>query len=138
MNATTTLGPSAADLLDFATAIHGDQRGYLALLSGRRAPGRKDLADPRSTFYRYPDEIPAAAAWLRDQVTAGREAYCCAHLVSRRERKKFAALPVSSLWADADAGRAPSWLRPSVEVASSPRRRQLYVRLTRQVPPATA
>ena len=36
---TATAGPSAADLYDFAGALHGDGRGYLALFSGRRVAG---------------------------------------------------------------------------------------------------
>ncbi len=132
-------GPSGTDLLDFATAIHGDGQGYLALFSGLRVPGTRDLQDPRSAYFRYPDEIPAAAAWLREQATAGREAYAAAHLVRERSRRKEAAAPVRSLWSDVDHCRIPETvLRPSLVVASSPGRWQAYWRLTRPIEPARA
>ncbi|MDP9365918.1 MAG: hypothetical protein M3Q10_17150, partial [Chloroflexota bacterium] len=128
-----------ADLLDFASSIHGGGSGFLALFSGRRVPGVRDLRDVRSEYHAYPDALPAAAAWLRAETRAGRETYAAAHLVRERSRRKAAAAPVRSLWSDVDDGqvdRAP--VRPSLVVESSPGRFQAYWRLTRPIEPAAA
>ena len=87
MSATAT-GPSAADLLDFLAAVHGDQRGWLALFSGRRVPGKKKLDQECQAFFAYPAAVDAAAGWIGQRVAAGSETYLCAHLVTRRERTK--------------------------------------------------
>lgn len=140
MSATTTVaGPSATDLYDFATALHGDLDGFLALFSGRRAADNRDLQEPQSAYFAYPDEIPAAAAWLRDQNGAGREGYIGTHLVRERRRRKESACPVNALWADVDHSRGgPDRLRATLTVESSPGRMQAYWRLSRPVEPAVA
>src|SRR5215213_3190359 len=67
-----------AALPDFWADIYGHGRGYVSLFSGERR-GRK-LAEPRSQFFPWPEQVSVAIGWLAREAAEGRELYQCGHL----------------------------------------------------------
>lgn len=129
-------GPRA-ELAVLGDAIFGQQRGYLALFSGRRAG--KHLVAVREAFYRWPGDVRLAETWVRREAGQERELYTCAHLLTRPVRRKDAAAPVGSLYADVDHDRIPASVpAPTVVVESSPGKLQAYWRLTELLAPSAA
>jgi hypothetical protein len=128
---------SAISASDLWAHIFGDQRGYLAVFSGiRPVPGAKQLDQPRSDYYPYPEQAAAALTRAHDLSRQGREVYTCAHLLTEKRRKKEAAAPLWALYVDGDGAQVPPALpQPTAIVESSPGRQQFYWRLTVPVAP---
>jgi hypothetical protein len=120
--------------------IFGEGHGFLCLFSGRRpAPGDKRLLEVAETYWPYPQSLAFAEQEAYQQDALGREVYFCAHLLTRKRRRKEAAAPVWSLWVDGDGAR-PHDLTPlpSAEIVSSPGRRQFFWRLAEPIDPGRA
>ncbi|MHB8576247.1 MAG: DNA-primase RepB domain-containing protein, partial [Dehalococcoidia bacterium] len=114
--------------------VFGDRDGVLGLFSGTRVARR--LQRPRDGFFHYPDEVPAALAWVRAEADLARELYHCSHLLVRPRRRKVDAAPLTALYADVDDGQLTALsLAPSAVVESSPGRLQAYWRLSEPVEP---
>lgn len=124
--------------------LYGAQSGYLGVFSAFRHPPRgcrRGAAHARPSgrlvrvqerFFAYPDEAVPAAEWCRLSSEAGREAFYCVHLLTRRRRLKECAAPVLALWAESDGEENLSGApEPTAIVESSPGRRHLFWRLTR-------
>ncbi len=113
----------------------GDAECYIGLFCGVRPTlGAGKLLDPRSAYFEYPRQLREAEAWCLARSAEGREAYFCAHLLTARRRTKERAAPVLALWADADGSGLPIGLpEPTAVVESSPSRRHLFWRLSRQI-----
>jgi len=132
MSATNTEAKGAA--LALWRHIFRDGHGYIGVSSGQRQGG--DLLDYRQAFYRYPDQIDEAEAWLRAQSDAGREAYFCAHLLTEPVRQKEYAAPLLALYVDGDGAQVlPGLPPPTAIVDSSPGRQHYYWALTRPAEP---
>jgi len=121
----------------------GDEAGgYVGLFCGvRQFPRNGKLLDPRSAYFEYPRRAREAEAWCLARSAEGREAYFCAHLLTAARRIKENAAPVLALWADADDSSPPLDTEvplPTAVVESSPGRRHLFWRLSRQLPPPEA
>lgn len=82
----------------FLRLIFRDSRGYLCLARISRLNGLGFT----QFFFRYPDEVDQAIAWIAESDTYGMDLYFCVHLLSKRIRQKPFALPVTVLWADLD------------------------------------
>jgi hypothetical protein len=120
--------------LDLWAHIFGDQQGFLALFSGVRVAGVKELQDPSTEYFSYPPL--AAAAWdaAQRRSVSGREVYMCAHLLTLKRRLKANASPLCALYVDGDGAQVPPGLpAPTAVVDSSPGRQQFYWRLTAPV-----
>ena len=119
--------------------IYGTDPGYICLVSLLRGKDGKPLPeDTTQRFYQYPSEFDEAMARL-PLWSGGRDEYLCAHLLSRKERSKDAALSIWSLYADIDDAPIPVGdLRPSVLIESSPGRHQGHWLLDRPLDPAVA
>ncbi len=117
-------------------SIYGDDGGYIGLFSGvRQAPGSA-LSRPHQAYVTYPAAISRAQQWIEQESRAGRELYHCAHLLSQPRRRREHAAPLAALYVDLDNELpAQMVLTPSLMVASSPGRYQLYFRLTHPVDP---
>ncbi len=116
-------------------AIYGQTPGYLAILAAVR--DEHGLAQLQERFFPFPAAAQQGAAWIRTEAHLDRELYQCAHLLTNPRRRKAAAAPLVSLYADLDGAEVRgSGLVPTVLIESSPGRLQGYWQLTRPVPPA--
>lgn len=116
--------------------IFGDTPGLLAVWSGRRVPGVRDLAEPTTTYYEWPRRASAASAQLDRESDAGREAYVCAHLLTEDRRIKENAAKMLALYVDGDGAQpGPDLPQPTAVIESSPGRQQFYWRLTKAIDP---
>ena len=131
---------SVLDTVRLWRTIFDESPGMLALFAGRRSgqdtKGR--LTSPRTRFFRYPDEAAEAARWGFASSKQGLESYFCAHLLTARRRKKEAAAPVLTLWADADGPVPADAPEPTAVVESSPGHAHLFWRLRRPLSPTAA
>src|SRR5215210_4719154 len=84
--------------------IFGESAGILAIFSGRRSePGSKQLDDPRTLYFGYPQErAEALCGRLSDE---GREVYQCAHLLTYRRRVKVCAASLTACYVDGDGAQ---------------------------------
>ena len=132
----------AAQTLPLWDTLYGAQSGYLGVFSAfrfsprecRRGAARPSgrLVRVRERFFAYPDEAARAAEWCRLSSEAGREAFFCVHLLTRRRRLKGCASPIMALWAESDGEEDLSGApEPTAMVESSPGRRHLFWRLMR-------
>ena len=140
------------DALALWRLLYGSRRGYLAILTGHRRGGAKDLQKPATTYFRYPQEAARAAQTCIRSSHRGLETLFCAHLLTDRRRIKQNAAPITALWADYDApvasaqeptygmlGAMPEGMpEPSAVVGSSAAGRHLYWTLTRPLEPGRA
>ena len=137
----TRMGATADTTVLWRT-IYGESSGLLALFAGRRAEPGQDttgcLTRPRTTFFRYPHEAAEAARRSFISSEQGLESYFCAHLLTARRRKKEAAAPVLTLWADADGPVPADAPEPTAVVESSPGHAHLFWRLHRPLAPTAA
>jgi hypothetical protein len=119
--------------------IYGDGPGFVALFSGTRPTTTAALTAVHEAYFAWPRETAAAARWLEREAQADRELYHCAHLVRRWRRRKQDAARIHALWVDLD-GPLPATppLAPTLTVESSPKRYQLYFRLSHAVTPGQA
>jgi hypothetical protein len=116
--------------------IFGDQTGLLAIWSGRRVPSQQDLAEPSTRYFEWPRRATDASWQLDRESDAGREAYFCAHLLTKKRRVKENAAPLLALYVDGDGFQpGPGQPRPTAIVESSPGRQHFYYRLTRAIDP---
>jgi putative DNA primase/helicase len=116
--------------------MFGDLRGLLAVESYVRGEdGTLRRRSRRVKHFDYPEETEEARGWAFAQSAAGREVYFCAHLLTKRERKKDNASSVLCLWADADRAEYDG---ASAVVRTSPGKRQVYIRLDSQMDPGEA
>jgi len=117
--------------------IFGDSSGILAVFSGKRLElGGKQLDDPRTLYFDYPQDVRRAEALCMCLSDGGREVYQCAHLLTARRRVKARAASLNACYVDADGakpgGNTP---QPTAVVISSPGREQYWWRLSRPVEP---
>ena len=115
--------------------IFGESAGILAIFSGRRSePGSKQLDDPRTLYFGYPQErAEALCGRLSDE---GREVYQCAHLLTYRRRVKVCAASLTACYVDGDGAKPNANMPlPTAVVVSSPGREQYWWRLSRPVEP---
>jgi len=119
------------------THVFGESAGILAIFSGRRSePGSKQLDDPRTLYFGYPQEMERAEALCRRLSDEGREVYQCGHLLTSRRRVKASAASLSACYVDADGAKPiANTPRPTAVVISSPGREQYWWRLSRPVMP---
>lgn len=109
----------------------------MAVFTGRRVGDK--LEDPQTPFGEYPADLDEAISWALAESERGREAYFCAHLLTKRERSKGNAAPVETLWGDLDGCGLPKGsLTPTGVVQSSPGNYHAYWKLTRPIPAAEA
>src|SRR5215218_7714175 len=120
--------------------VFGGTRGLLAIWTGQRdANGKIPEGTAKTRFFNYPTEAKDAAQWSLGESDRGREAYFCAHLLSRRRRIKKNAQEVHTLWGDLDGAQVPDGdLAPSAVVESSTGRFHCYWRLADPIPPQDA
>lgn len=115
--------------------IYGPQHGLLGLFGATRIGQR--LCRPSEAFFRYPQQMAAALAWVHEHAVRARELYHCAHLLLQPQRRKQTAAPLQSLYVDLDHAEIDrDFPPPTLVVASSPGRWQAYWRLTAPVRPA--
>ena len=140
------------DALTLWRLLYGSHRGYLAILTGRRRDGAKNLQKPATKYFRYPQEAARAAQTSIRSSDSGLETLFCAHLLTGRRRVKQNAAPVTALWADYDAPVGsvedstygmldvmPEGMpEPSAVVGSSAAGRHLYWKLMRPLKPGRA
>src|SRR4051794_26201009 len=102
--------------------VYGEDLGVLALFSGIRSePNSKTLKFTREAYYAWPTARERARAWVIREAAAGRETYCCAHLLTARRRVKENATPVRTLWVDGDGAKAAEGpVEATLIVESSP------------------
>lgn len=124
----------------FLRRIFRDSRGYLCLARISRLNGKGPF---EQFFYRYPDELDQAVAWIEESNTVGMDLYFCVHLLKRQQRRKEDALPCTVLWADLDECD-PKHLgkygepQPQLVVQSSEGHWQAYWLLKKPVAPQIA
>ena len=112
---------------------------YVGVFSGKRQAGSTQLLSVEEKFYPYPISAQFAAGWLENEAKLGREAYQCAHLVTRKRRQKPDAAKVWALYFEKDGGALPpNFPRPTAVVQSSPGKTHNYLRTTRALDPAEA
>jgi len=134
-----TNGANAVGALSLWALIFGDQTGPLALFSADRQEGVKGLQNPRSAYFNYPSEAPAAIARAMKMSEQGQESYFCPHLLTTPDRKKANAAQISTLYSDQDGAPIPEGrLKPTAVVESSPGRYHCYYKLTRPISPEYA
>jgi len=116
--------------------IHGDTTGLIAAFSGRRVRGKKDLQDETSRYFEWPAQRIQASQWLIGESDRDRDAYMCAHLVTKKRRVKANAATMIALYVDGDGAQVgPELPQPTAIIESSPGRQQFYWRLTKPVDP---
>src|SRR5829696_6998415 len=121
--------------LDLWQHIFGDSRGLLQIFTGKRNAD-DGLIDEKGRYFRYPEEARRAWAWAKEESDRFREAYFCAHLLTRKRRVKENAAPMLALYADGDGTKVPDHLpQPTAVVRSSPGREQFFWRLDSETPP---
>jgi len=108
------------------------------LFSGRRENGERELHETESKFFTWPNDVDRALQWALEQDAAEREVYACAHLLTKRRRKKENAARLWCLYVDGDGAQVPPNIpQPTAVVQSSPGREQFYWRLTEAIDPAS-
>jgi len=121
--------------LDLWAHLFADSRGLLQIFTGKRiTAGKRDLEGTRSRYFDYPAEAGDASKWALEESDRGREAYYCAHLLTKKRRVKENASPLLTLYVDGD-GAEPRGHKPTASVRSSPGRAQYFWRLDSEVPP---
>src|SRR5688572_9882642 len=85
--------------------IFGDLPGLIAVWSGRRVPDQTELADPTTRYYQWPRKSAAAYQQLKRESTPGREAYFCAHLLTKQRRIKENAAKMLAAYVDGDGAQ---------------------------------
>lgn len=124
----------------FLRAVHGDQAGYLCIMTARPATDA-ELADnpakklfPHHTFQEYPARLSEALDTIAVAVANGHHAFHGANLFSEPQRLNELALPPRNLFADLDGAPLPSgeW-QPTLVVESSPGRYHVYYQLSEPV-----
>lgn len=119
--------------------IYGHVSGTIGVFSGKRAPGGGRLLQPRDAYFDYPAEIDQVTAWLVRESANGREAFMCAHLLTRRQRTKESAALVAALYVDGDGAEVPAdFPQPTAIVQSSPGKKHYYWALSRAAEPQVA
>jgi len=119
--------------------IFGDQKGLLAIWSGRRVPNQKDLVDPATKYFEWPRRALDAIQHLERESDNSREAYFCAHLLTKRRRIKENAALILAAYVDGDGAQpGPGVPPPTAVVESSPGRQQFYWRFTKAIDPERA
>jgi hypothetical protein len=118
--------------------LFADQRGYLALFSGARAPDPWKLLIRAERYLSWPDEAGSAVESALSESNRGRESYFCAHLLTEKRRIKENAAPLRALYVDGD-GAYPGEGLPQLTaiIESSPGRLQMWWRLDSEVSPET-
>jgi hypothetical protein len=117
--------------------IFGKQSGLLHIFTGVRQG--KELDSVREKHFPYPEEAPEAARYALGEAAKGREAFFCAHLLTKARCIKENAAPVQTLYAELDGVPIPNGeLTPTAVVESSPGRFHVYWRLDSEIPPETA
>src|SRR5215212_5519305 len=97
---------SLSPILEYWKHLYGASRGYLNIFSGPRPSGEKGkvnkgrLTEVRDNYFRWPEEAEKAARYVLDESQRGRNVYCCAHLLTTKDRVKENATQVWCLWAD--------------------------------------
>jgi hypothetical protein len=118
----------------FLRRIFGASRGYLCLARISRLNG----LGFSQFFFRYPEQLSDALAWITENDTYGLDLYFGVQLLSRPIRQKEFALPTRVLWADLDECH-PNKLgrygepKPQLVMQSSQGRWQAYWFLSRPV-----
>jgi hypothetical protein len=117
--------------------LFADQRGYLALFSGARAPDPRLLAGAER-YFSWPDGAGSAIKSALAELNRGGESYFCAHLLTEKRTIKENAAPLRALHVDGD-GAYPGEGLPQLTaiIESSPGRLQMWWRLDSEVPPET-
>lgn len=121
-----------ATIAAFFDALFGQESGILALHSGKREGGRLKSGDQ---FYDWPTDretVVRHAAELGEHS----EVYVCAHLLTKRKRRRENAAPLRLLYSDVDEGDLNQGPEPTIVVETSPGRTQAYWRLTEAIDPA--
>jgi len=115
----------------------GEAAGILAVFSGNRPqPGSKQLDDPRTLYFDYPQNVRKAEALCRRLSDEGREVYQCAHLLTARRRVKACAASLTACYVDGDGAKPDdNTPRPTAVVISSRGREQYWWRLSCPVEP---
>jgi len=126
---------TAKDLWDH---IFGDRAGFLATFTGEQSGKPNGLIGTRQQFFKYPEQIDEAAAYLQAESNKGRDAYFGVHLFksATTRTKENAADELTALWIEAD--EALYSIGPTAIVESSPGRFHYYYALTRTLPAADA
>ena len=129
-----SLPPDRINLSSILRTIHGNAVGLIAIFSGQRPPGGGALLKPATVYVAYPDNVDSVSDVVRKEVERGREVYWCAHLLTKEQRTKSNATPLTSLYADIDHADIPFDVpQPTVAIESSPGRLQAYWRLERSI-----
>ena len=127
--------------------IFADLDGYyLCTFTGKQAwSGANELVGIVHEWWRYPDEVADAAAYLVEESEQGRDAYFGVHLYRKRGTrnggriKGNAAGEVYALWVDGDGALVPTeYPRPTAIIESSPDRHHYYWRLEQPIEPERA
>lgn len=113
---------------------------FLALFCGARPTPDAKLAQPSGAYFRWPQELSQALAWVARQAAEERELYQGAALTTRWRRRKEDIAPCTAVWVDLDHDKLTTdqVAPPSIVVESSPGRLQCYWQLVAPVPPAMA
>jgi hypothetical protein len=118
--------------------LFADQRGYLALFSGARAPDPRRLLACAEGYFSRPDEADSAVECALADSGRGRESYFCAHLLTEKRRIKENDAPMRALYVDGDRAYPGEELpQPTAIIECSPGRLQIWWRLDSEVPPKT-
>jgi len=118
--------------------LFADQRGYLALFSGARAPDPRKLLVRAERYLSWPDEAGSAVESALSESNRGRESYFCARLLTEKRRIKENAAPLRALYVDGD-GAYPGEGLPQLTaiIEPSPEHPQMWWRLESEGPPET-
>jgi hypothetical protein len=136
-------------ILEYWDHLYGDSQGYLSIFSAIRPPGEKGKVNKgryedfggayNDRYYSWPDEAEEAARYALEESEKGRNVYCCAHLLTAKERVKENAARVNCLWAEGDAAEIPEeFPHPTLTIESSPGRYHHYWRLNQGIDPNKA
>jgi hypothetical protein len=118
--------------------VFQDSTGILALwILDRKNPDKKK--NNKTRYFEYPGQAPQAAELAIKESEKGREAYFAAHLLKGKRRKKYNAMPLRALYADADGAVVPpDKPQPGIRVASSLGKEHLYWPLNQELEPEEA
>ena len=112
---------------------------YLAVWSGRRIPGQQALDDVKTSYFEWPKHYFDASQQLAHESENGREAYFCAHLLTKKRRVKENASLMLAAYVDGDGAQpGPSLPAPTAIIESSAGRQQFYWRFTVPIDPNRA
>ena len=100
--------PGTETALGLWRTLFGDEEGYLCVASGERVEGANRLENFAERFFRYPEQVEEAAAYVLEADEAVQEVYFCTHLLTAARRTKDNAAPLSALVPSLPPSSSPS------------------------------